>query len=123
MAVGLPLDRPIPVQKPIDDPGYFGGGPSRREIKVRSFALDAATVDQEYVVTGNVLAVTDAVDATTKVNIKYNEQYSDGHTAYGGFAQSGIPFTRLYLSWAAQAGKTLEIMTIFDPTQQVLVRP
>lgn len=86
---------------------YGIGGP---RIGVKTIALDTATTDKEYEIGGNVLWIADASDLDAKISIKYQDQTNDSIPIQKGSFLAGPSFSRLYISWTAQAGKTVTLL-------------
>lgn len=99
-------------QYPVSNNGaapleYGIGGP---RIGVKTIALDTATTDKEYEIGGNVLWIADATDLDAKISIKYQEQSNDPIPLQKGSFLAGPSFSRLYISWDAQASKTVTLL-------------
>ena len=93
-------------------PLEYGEGAPR--IGVKTIALDSTTVDKEYEIGGNVLWVPTASDISATISIKYQDQVNDGITLQQGSFIAGPSFSRLYISWSAQAGETITLLYTKD---------
>lgn len=96
-----------------------GGTPETAELsggaRVRTVTLplDTAMDNFELIVKGNQLWAVDASDLDVAINVKYNEQSGQGIPIAKGFALKGVPFNKIYITSAAQAGKTITLLTTF----------
>jgi hypothetical protein len=86
---------------------YGEGGP---RIGVKTIALDSDTIDKEYEIGGNVIWVPSASSLDATVEIKYQEERNDAIPIQQGSFIAGPSFSRLYISWSAQAGETITIL-------------
>lgn len=94
-----------------------------REVQARpqiykTLVLDLTTARSEYEVplSGNYLVVFDASDFSANVGIRFNESYADALTLTKGRGLR-IPFYRIYITHAAQAGKTVTLIFGVSDTQ------
>lgn len=71
--------------------------------------LSVARNNERLKVTGNVLWAITASDLTAALNIKMNEQISEGIDYAQGLVISGAQFDQLFLTNAAQAGKSITL--------------
>lgn len=70
-----------------------------------TLALDAAVTDKEFIFTGNYVYIAEATDIDVNLSIRFCEQSRAAINMVHGRAVR-TPFYRLYLSWAAQPGKS-----------------
>jgi hypothetical protein len=81
-------------------------------FQVISLTLDAARGDEEIIFSGNFVWAYDASDLEAVVNIKFNNQLSTALPFYRGQVVKGQPFSRLFITHDAQAGKTIELLVV-----------
>lgn len=94
------------------------------EISPRVFtqALDLAeTIGKEFSIPGNIIAVPWATDSTVVVGLVYHDVARHPAIQIGkNFFLGGIPCNRFYLTWTAQAGKSIQFMVLDDPAPQTV---
>lgn len=73
-----------------------------------TIALDVAETDKEFVYTGNYIYIAEATDIDVNIDVKFCEQSRANINLVHGRAVR-TPFYRLYLSWSAQAGKSITL--------------
>lgn len=80
-------------------------------IKKIVIALDTATTYFPVTLLGNMVYGLDSNDASANLNIQFNRVSSevDQFPLYSGLGYVA-PFDRFYLSWSAQAGKTITLL-------------
>jgi len=88
-------------------------------FRVITLPLDAAMNNFEIKVKGNQFWMVDATDLDVAANVKYNEVSGQGIPIRKGFALKGIPFNRIYVTSAVQAGKSLTLVTTNIPGSPV----
>jgi hypothetical protein len=88
-------------------PQEFGRGANI--LKTRTFALDVARDLEEIEIGGSCLWAIGATNLTASIDIRVNDQLRDPVTFQQGMFIRGIPFSRLYVSHAAQAGETITL--------------
>jgi len=93
-------------------PLEYGEGAPR--IGVKTIPLDTATTDKAFEIGGNVLWVPTASTLDAAVSIKYQDQLNDPITFQQGNFLAGPSFSRLYISWEAQAGESITLLYAVD---------
>ena len=93
-------------------PLEYGEGAPR--IGVKTIALDTATTDKEYEIGGNIIWVPTASSLDATILIKYQTETNDPIPIQSGSFIAGPSFSRLYISWAAQAGESLTLLYTLD---------
>jgi len=94
-------------------PREFGMGANI--LKTRTFNLTVARDLEQVEVGGSCLWAIDATSLTAQIDIRVNDQLRDPVTFQQGMFIRGIPFSRLYVSHAAQPGETI---TLFFAAEQ-----
>jgi len=84
-------------------------------LKTRTFNLTVARDLEQVEVGGSCLWAITATSLTANINIRVNDQLRDPVTFQQGMFIRGIPFSRLYVSHAAQPGETI---TLFFAAEQ-----
>lgn len=88
-------------------------------FRVYTLGLTNALDNYEVRVKGNQFWIVDATDLETIANVKFNDVGGEGAPVAKGFAIKGIPFNRVYVSAAAQAGKTITFLTTSIPNAPI----
>jgi hypothetical protein len=109
------MGRHVPVSYTGEARKEYGEDAPR--IGVKTIALDNTTTDKEYEMGGNIIWVPDASDLDAKIEIKYQEQTNDPIPIQHGSFIGGPPFSRLFISWEAQASKTITLLYTRGPKQ------
>jgi len=79
------------------------------EPKKFTLALDTLTVNKELGLMGNYFGIIEATSVTAKVSVAFNR--ADASTIdFTKGLYAVYPFDKVYLSWAAQAGETIDIL-------------
>jgi len=94
-------------------PREFGIGANI--LKTRTFALTVARDLEEVAIGGSCLWAIAATSLTAQIDIRINDQLRDPVTFQQGMFIRGIPFSRVFVSHAAQAGETI---TLFFAAEQ-----
>lgn len=102
----------------IDGAGQELYGYPRIAIKKIDLALDTLTADALYGLQGTVLWAVSASTSTAQIKVRFNDAQSDPITWGPGNGLEGIPFERVYLSWAAQAGVTIQLAYFIDTSKR-----
>lgn len=84
-------------------------------LKTRTFNLTVARNLEEIAIGGSCIWAVSASSLTASLDIYINDQLRDPVTFQQGMFIRGIPFSRVYVSHAAQAGETI---TIFFAVEQ-----
>lgn len=94
---------------------------SKKDIQTIDLDLTNAATNREYLIVGNMLAVNFVSDPTALVTVKYDRNTANAVKISQGWKLGGFPFTKVYLSWAAQSGITMQIIYLMDfPQDEVL---
>lgn len=101
--------------KPFEGQAPAEFGLDANILKTRTFNLTAARNLEQIEIGGSCLWAIDATSLTASIDIYINDQLRDPVTFQQGMFIRGIPFSRLYVSHAAQAGETI---TIFFAREQ-----
>lgn len=113
-----PAPSPLAVVSPLPSMGD--------EVSPRVFtlALDVAeTVGKLVQLPGNVISVPWATDSTVVVGLTYHAIGRHEPINIGkNFFQAGFRFGQFFLTWAAQAGKSIQFEVIDDPSPEQYVR-
>jgi len=88
-------------------PSEFGRGSNI--LKTRTYNLDVARDLAEEEIGGTCIWAYTATSLTANIDIRINDQLRDPLTFSQGMFIRGVPFSRLYVSHAAQAGETISI--------------
>lgn len=102
----------------VSDAGQELYGYPRIAVKSVTLALDTLTSDQLFGLQGTVLWAVSASASTASIKVRFNDQQSDQITWGPGNGLEGIPFERVYLSWAAQAGVTIQLAYFIDTSRK-----
>ena len=94
-------------------PKEFGIG--AHILKTRTFALGNARDLEQIDIGGSCIWAVSATSLGAEIDIRINDQLRDPVTFQQGMFIRGIPFSRLYVSHAAQAGQSI---TIFFAREQ-----
>ena len=78
-------------------------------LKVRRFNLTNARMLEQIEIGGSCLWAIAATSLTANIDLRINTQQSDPLTFQQGMFIRGIPFSRLFVSHAAQAGETITL--------------
>lgn len=78
-------------------------------FQVVKIPLDVALDKKEYFATANTLWAIEASDNLAELSINYNDQVSGPVPFKNGSFIRGIPFSRLYITCLAQAGKWIKL--------------
>ena len=115
-----------PLEALIAEPGirFSSFGSEAPNIFSRTIALDTAR-DDELVDTGasNFIWVRDASDFGANINIKFNTQRHGGLNFQQGMIVKLTPFSKIYLTHTAQAGKTITLIYGLQSTDFILENP
>lgn len=110
------MGRHHPITNTGTAPLEYGEGTPR--IGVKTIALDTETTNKIYEIGGNIIWVPDASSLDAKVSIRYQEETNDPIPIQAGSFIAGPSFSRLFISWAAQAGETITILYTTDSPQR-----
>lgn len=88
-------------------PREFGIGANI--LKTRTFDLTNARDLEQIEIGGSCIWAIAATSLTAQIDLRINDQLRDPLTFQQGMFLRGIPFSRLYVSHAAQAGETITI--------------
>ncbi len=84
-----------------------------QDVDVRTIPLDNARTNEAFQFGAKTFMwAVDASDLNASVEVKFNHQGPTGVTFKQGMAISGIAFNTVYISHAAQSGKTITLVTI-----------
>lgn len=75
------------------------------------YTLDVATLttDKQFDIAGNFFGLIDASATSVKITVKFNKNQSEGIDFTKGLYMTR-PFNKLFLSWEAQTGATVQII-------------
>lgn len=107
---GVPGGVVSPYTPSAGNPQYGAGAPV---IKTRTFKLDTAQpsgAPLEIDIVGNFIWAFTATDLVSSLNVRFNDQVNESIPVTSGFGLGGPKFNKLYIDWAAQAGKTVTLM-------------
>lgn len=82
---------------------------NRRQVyKTRTLDLTTARSEEEFTVAGNYIIILDATDLNANIQLRFNEMEADQITLKKRQGLK-VPFYRMFITNAAQAGKTVTI--------------
>ena len=86
--------------------------------------LDTAKENHEIRLKGTVFQVCDSNDSTATMDVQFGDNGGAAIPVYGGYAQHGFPFEKIFITHSAQASKYLVIAICTDtPDDRVFVDP
>ena len=91
-------------------------GTPHRSLDQMTFALDNARSEAEIAMTGSFIWVREATDNATEITVKFNSQAGPGIVFQKGMVISGPEFSKIYLTHAAQANKSITLVYGIQPT-------
>jgi len=107
-----PIDGGYRAPQEVPTTAPFELGVNAPFFQIVSLALDVARNNEEIIFSGNFVWAFDASDLEAVVNIKFNNQLSTALPFYRGQVVKGQPFSRLFITHAAQAGKTINLLVV-----------
>lgn len=87
-----------------------------RPYQTTTIALDAARDLEEYNLPGSYISIRGASSATAAVTVRFDHAGAPAITMLKGHSFRNLPFDRLFLSWIAQPGQWIEIITAGEPS-------
>jgi len=113
-----PAPSPLAVKSPLPSTG------SETTPRVFTLALDVAeTVGKVIQIPGSVISAPWATDSTVVVGLVYHDVNRHEPIKIGkNFFQAGFRFNQFVLTWAAQAGKSIQFEVIDDRSPDQFVR-
>ncbi len=100
----------------------FGSDGDLQQPLIRTISVDLSVVrdKQELEIGGNFIWCAEATDNAANISVSFARETADqGITFKSGTRISGIAFSRVFLTNAAQSGKTLTISYSSDPLLQI----
>lgn len=89
-------------------------GYHKKGYRVVELDLATARKDEKLNLQGTLFWAIDGTDSKVKITVKIDDQINDAIPVYPGIEVSGIPFDQLYITNAAQAGKTITLFIAMD---------